>query len=294
MRTAATVAAASPPGSGLATVHASAPLQFLPEGFALPPLPYLLALVSALLAVGAGLSVRRPAVTADVVVALVPWMVFGAAAHVLYVVDAIGPLVRPLLGTPAVYLAVAALAGATWLAADATGRPAAPVLAGAGGLAALLGVGAAFGVGVERGTIRFAVPLAGFVASVVVGAAGWVALRRVVPDATITEPVGVLVVFGHVLDGVSTAVGVDLLGFGERTPLSRVIIEFAAALPTAAVLGSGWLFVLVKLAVAGAVVALFVDYVREDPGEAYLLLGLVAAVGVGPGAHNLVLFAITG
>lgn len=34
------------------------------------------------------------------------------------------------------------------------------------------------------------------------------------------------------------------------------------------------------------------DYVREEPTEGYLLLGLVAAVGLGPGVHNLVLFSI--
>ena len=104
--------------------------------------------------------------------------------------------------------------------------------------------------------------------------------------------VGALAVVAHALDGVSTAVGVDVLGFGERTPLSRVIIETAAALPTAEVLGAGWLFVVVKLAVACVVVVLLADLVEEDPREGSLLLGFVAAVGLGPGAHNLLLFAI--
>jgi uncharacterized membrane protein len=106
--------------------------------------------------------------------------------------------------------------------------------------------------------------------------------------------VGFLAVFGHALDGVSTAVGVDLLGFGERTPLSRAIIEFAATLPTEPYLGTVWLFVLVKLAVASGVVTLFADYVREDPSEGYALLGFVAAVGLGPGVHNLLLFTVLG
>jgi uncharacterized membrane protein len=54
----------------------------------------------------------------------------------------------------------------------------------------------------------------------------------------------------------------------------------------------GWLFVLVKLAVAGAVVVYFAAYVREEPTHANALLGLVAAVGLGPGVHNLLLFAV--
>jgi len=58
------------------------------------------------------------------------------------------------------------------------------------------------------------------------------------------------------------------------------------------VVGEGWLFLLVKLAVASAVVWLFAGYIRETPGEGYLLLGFVAAVGLGPAAHNLLLFAV--
>jgi uncharacterized membrane protein len=104
--------------------------------------------------------------------------------------------------------------------------------------------------------------------------------------------VGVLVVFAHALDGVSTAVGADLLGFEERTPLSAAILEFAGTLPTADPLGVGWLFVLVKLALAGAIVSLFADYVREEPTQAYLLLSGVIAVGLGPGAQNVLLYVV--
>jgi uncharacterized membrane protein len=99
-------------------------------------------------------------------------------------------------------------------------------------------------------------------------------------------------VFGHALDGVSTAVGIDILGFGERSPVSQMIIEFAAGLPTAAVIGAGWLFLLIKLALAATTVVCLSSYVREEPTEGYLLLGAVAAIGLGPGAHNLLLFTI--
>jgi uncharacterized membrane protein len=285
---------ATAPSLASVSTRVSGPLQLLPEGFALPPLPYLLALAVALVAVGAGFARRRPAVTGDHVLALVPWMVLGAALHVHYVVRAVGDLLAPLLGTPSVYLSVAALAGAVWLAVDAIDRPTPPVLATVGTVLAVGAVGAALLVGAGRGTLRPVVPVAGFVASVLVGAGAWIVLRRLRPAVSITEPVGVVALFGHALDGISTAVGVDLLGFGERTPLSRLVIEFAASLPTEPLIGAGWLFVLVKLAVAGVVVVLFADYVREEPAEGNLLLGFVAAVGLGPGAHNLVLFAVTG
>jgi uncharacterized membrane protein len=268
-------------------------MQVLPEGFALPPAPVLAVVAAGLVAVGVGFRRRRPAVTADHVVALVPWMVFGATLHVLYVVDAVGPPARAFLGTPAVYLTVAVVTGAAWLVVDATDRPVPPTISAAGVVVALVALGAAGGVGAARGSLRVLPSLLGFAAAVAVAAAAWVLLRRLVPGVARTEPVGVVALFGHALDGVSTAVGVDLLGFGERTPLSAAVLEFAASLPTASLLGAGWLFVLVKLGVAAAVVVLFREYVREDPVEANVLLGLVAAVGIGPGAHNLVLFAIT-
>jgi uncharacterized membrane protein len=120
-----------------------------------------------------------------------------------------------------------------------------------------------------------------------------VALGRVSPDAVAaTGSSGLLVVFAHALDGVSTAVGVDFLRASERTPLSAAILEFAGTLPTADPLGVGWLFVIVKLALAAAIVHLFAGYVREDPGQAYLLLAVIAAVGLGPGTQNVLLFAV--
>jgi len=267
-------------------------MALLPEGFALPPLPYLFALLLALATVGFLLSRRSPPVTERLVLAATPWMVLGSALHVLYALETLPTPIRPLAGTPAVYLTVAVLAGATWLGAAATTRDT-PTLVGAVGAALFLPVVAAVGaVGVARGSLRL-----GPAVGILVGTGGltvptWLLLRRVRPSVSVTGRLGALAVLGHALDGVSTAVGIDLLGFGERTPLSAVIIDFAASLPTADLLGSGWLFVLVKLVVAGAVVALLTETVREAPTEGRLLLGFVAAVGLGPGVHNVLLFAV--
>lgn len=264
----------------------------LPEGFALPPVPYLLALALALGGVAVALYRRAVGFGGEHVLALVPWIVTGSALHVLYVLDAVPGPVAPLFGTPAVYGTVAAVAGAVWLGVDALDRST-PRSLGVVGLAvgtgAVLAVGA---VGLDRGTLRVLPSLSAIVIAVVLTAVAWRLLETVRPTVAEVGWVGVLALGAHALDGVSTAVGVDWLGFGERTPLSRAIIEFGYALPTADAVGGGWLFVLVKVAVACAAVALFADYVREEPGEAYLLLGFVAAVGLGPGVHNLLLFAV--
>jgi uncharacterized membrane protein len=39
-----------------------------------------------------------------------------------------------------------------------------------------------------------------------------------------------------------------------------------------------------------AIVALLAEYVEEAPAEGHLLLAGLAAVGLGPGVHNLLLF----
>lgn len=270
-------------------------MTFLPAGFTVPPWPYLAVLAVGVVGVGYGLASRRPAVTARHVLGLTPWIVLGAILHVLNVVDALPSVVAPFAGTGAVYVTVAVLAGGGWLLADAVRPQTVPVTLAASGLAvAVPTLGAPIWVGLAQETLAPWWPAAGVVVTLLLTAVGWGTLRRLRPAATAaTGWVGVLALFGHALDAVSTAIGVDVLGYGEQTPLSRAILEAAAALPTAETLGSGWLFVLVKLGVVSAVVVLFADYVTEEPAEGYPLLGVIAALGMGPGTYNLLLFAIT-
>jgi len=271
-------------------------MVLLPEGFSLPPWPYLFGLVVTAVAVGSGLYRRRPAVTARHILALAPWMVVGSCLHVLYVIEALPPAVEPLAGTAAVYVTVGTVAGGIWLAALSTRPAQTPTILGLTGVVVVLPVVAsALVVGADRGTLTLFWPAVGAVATLPVTAIAWAGLRRLRPEAAaVTGSVGLLALFGHVLDAVSTTVGIDILGFGERTPLSRWIMEFAAELPTAELLGTGWLFLLVKLGLVGGVIVLFADFIEETPAEGYLLLGFIAAVGLGPGAHNLLLFAVTG
>lgn len=267
----------------------------VPEGFGLPPLAHLVVLAVGVAAVAWGLRRECPAVTEDVVVAFAPWMVAGAAMHVLYALQTLPAALAPFFGTPASYFTTFVVGGGTWLVLTRRGSDVPGPLAAVGGVFALAIIGTALVWGFARGTVALLWPLVGLVVAVAIATVAWLALSRVQPAATATTGgVGALTVFAHTLDGVSTAVGVDLLGFAERTPLSRLVLDAAADLPTADVIGAGWLFVAIKLALALVVVWLFADYVREEPTEGYLLLAVVAAVGLGPGAHNLLLFAVAG
>ncbi|NEU55762.1 DUF63 family protein [Halorussus sp. MSC15.2] len=266
----------------------------LPEGFALPPVPYLVGLLAAVALVGAALARTDPLVSERTVLALAPWVLVGSSLHALFVLEWVPEVVRPLLGTPSVYLSTFVVAGVVWLAAIRTDADPERALGAVGTLVALAVVGYALGRGAEGG-LRLFWPLFGLLVAVLLAGALWGATRWTRPSVTAaTGAVGALALFGHALDAVSTAVGVDLLGFGERTPVSRAVLELAASLPTAETIGVGWLFVLVKLVIAEIVVVLFADFVREDPQQGFLLLGAVAAVGLGPGAHNLLLFVVTG
>jgi uncharacterized membrane protein len=202
----------------------------------------------------------------------------------------------PLFGTPTVYLTVFVLAGATWALLDwwAPERTAAGIGA-AGTLLAVVTIGAVLIGGVHRGALAPVWPGLAVLAAVAVTlfvAAGdrW---RSGGPGLPST-PIGLLVIFGHALDGTSTAVGVDVFDAAERTPLPRTILEFSAGLPTAGLIGTGWLFVLVKIAVALVVLRFLRELVLEDPTQGHLLLAFVAAVGLGPGVHNVLLFAAAG
>jgi len=262
----------------------------LPSGFALPSLPYLLVVAAAVVAVGWLLVREAPPVTGRTVLAFAPWMVLGSTLYVCFQLGVVPDAVAPFAGSPTVYASTFAVAGASWLAARRTARPLA-ALAATGGALTVVPTAAAVGHGLARGTLTLAWPLAGIAAAAVVAAAAWRGVRRFRPnDAAAVGGAGALAVFAHVLDGTTTAVGVDVLGFGEQTPLSAAIMHAAADLPTASLIGVGWLFVLVKTVLGAAVVVLLSEYVREDPAEGNLLLAVVAAVGLGPGAHNVLLF----
>jgi uncharacterized membrane protein len=274
---------------------AAAAFQVLPSGFELPPLPYLVGLSVAVVAVAVLLRRVDPELTPGVVAGFAPWMVAGGAGYALFQVGGVPDPAAPLFGSPAVYLSTFALAGLIWAALEASGFPAdswslrsVPALLLASG-AATAGavVGLAF-VTAER--LQPFWPAVGLLVAVGLALVVWVALRRTRPVTAVVGGAGFALLFGHVLDGVSTAVGTDLLGFGEQTPLSRLLIETGAALTPG--LGGGWLFVLVKTALAAVVLVVLADYVEEDPRWGLLLVGVVTAVGLGPGAHNLVLFVI--
>lgn len=275
----------------------------LPTGFALPPLPYLVVLVGGVFLITALLVALEPPVDQRTVVALAPWAALGGGLHALNQppIELYDAALSPLFGTPAVYLTTFNTMGTMWLLLSFFGVRTGHDdnisrnlgVTGTGVLTVILVLSAI--TALRSGLIdpvwpALAVLLSLFVAAIAVLA---VALWRtpVIIRARYAAPT---VVFAHVFDGVSTAIGTDVLGVSERSPLPRAIMDFAAGLPTASTIGRGWLFVLVKLVVAVVIVVLMDDYLNEEPAEASLILSLVAAVGLGPATNNVVLFLFAG
>jgi len=275
----------------------------LPTGFALPPLPYLVVLVGGVFLITALLVALEPPVDQRTVVALAPWMALGGAFHALNQppIELYDATLAPLFGTPSVYLTTFNTMGTVWLLLSLFGVRTGHDenisrnlgLVGTGILTVILLLSAITALRsdlIDPVWPALAVVVSLFVAAIAVLA---VALWRtpIIIRARYAAPV---VVFAHVFDGISTAIGTDVLGVSERSPIPRAIMSFAGDLPTASAIGTGWLFVLVKVVVAVAVVVLMDDYLQEEPVEASLVLSLVAAVGLGPATNNVVLFLFAG
>lgn len=263
----------------------------LPEGFVLPPLPYLIGILLVSLVIVGVLYRQAPSITEQIVVALAPWMAVGAGLYALEQAGAIPKAIAPFASSPTVYLTTFAVVG-TIVAVVGDRQPdqfaleSTPgVLLGTGVVAFLVVFAVAAIAAVGSPPVHVFWPGLAVVGTLAVTGGVGFFIHRVFPSVIEeTGGAGLLVVFGHTLDGLSTAVGLAFLGFGEQTPLSRLVID----------IGGVWLFVVVKVLLAALIVGLFADYVREEPSEGNLLLAAIAAVGLGPGVHNVILFSIVG
>ncbi|MFP9191878.1 DUF63 family protein [Natrialbaceae archaeon A-CW1-1] len=270
-----------------------------PEGFVIPPWYMVVPLVVVLSGIVALLWVLEPPVTDETVIAFAPWMMLGSTFHVLYKLEEFPPSIELLFSAPTVYATTAAIGGFAWIAGSFL--YAAGLQRSIERFVGITGTGfvvvfAMFTIiaGWQVGNFAPLWPVITIVVTGIVAAIAWLAISLWQTEvAAITSLTGALVVFGHALDGVSTAIGYDILGATEEVPASQLILEVGGMLPTAEYIGAGWLFILVKVALALLIVTLFKEYVREEPRQARLILALIASVGLGPGVHNLLLFTVS-
>ncbi|WP_435346188.1 DUF63 family protein [Haloarchaeobius sp. HRN-SO-5] len=268
-------------------------------GAELPPLLYAVSLLLAFLGVAVMLWAVHPPITDWTAVAFAPWMVTGATLHVLYQLEAYPDAVAPLFGTVTVYVTTAIVTGVVWIAMTfvAAVKNNFDIDRGVGIVGTGVAVtfaGFAILIAVRNGTFTPFWSVVGVIVAANVATVAWVLLSlRYTDVAAHVGKTGAFVVFAHTLDGITTAIGYDVLDTEERVALSKYILEAGERLPISDIVGAGWLFVVVKVVLALVIVAAFDEYVQERPRQARLMLAFVAAVGFGPGAHNLLLFTVS-
>lgn len=276
--------------------------------FVFPPLLHSAALVVGTAIVLAILFVLRPPVTQRTVLAFVPWIVVGGTLHVFYQLGDIFQVqiypseVAPLFSAPAVYLTTFIGMGTIWIASamivpqDKLGSKVPQFLGviGIGVAAPLVGLVFWQGLDPEIAPMEPVWPIFGLVISMVATGIVYFLIgawrTHIIARA---RYVGALVIFAHLFDAITTAIGVDVMGAGERSAVPRAILDFAADLPTADALGTGWLFILIKIFLASAIVIYFAEDLKEHETQTNLLFAFVMALGLGPAVHNFFLFLLS-
>jgi uncharacterized membrane protein len=268
---------------------------------------------SAALLIGTGtvallLYALRPPLTQRIVLSFIPWIVSGSILHVFWQLGNLlqrqlyPPPIQAFFSAPAVYLTTFIAVGTIWALAtiivpsrDRSNRIATYIFAmGIGVVLPLIGLLLWQGLDEQIAPMEPIWPVLGLILSLVVTFVVYIAIGAwrtyVIAQA---RYVGVFVLFAHIFDGITTAIGVDVLGGGERSALPAMILDFAGRLPVADTIGVGWLFVLVKILLASGVVVLFAGYLDDEPAQANLLLTLIAVFGLGPAVNNFFLFLLS-
>jgi uncharacterized membrane protein len=113
-----------------------------------------------------------------------------------------------------------------------------------------------------------------------------------------TGRAGLVVLFGHAVDGVANVLSADWLDYvgvpveyGSKHPINRIIVDITQSVQPewlSAAIGTSWPFLAVKLVAATAVIYVFDRRIfEESPRYAVLLLIAILAVGLGPGSRDM-------
>jgi uncharacterized membrane protein len=131
----------------------------------------------------------------------------------------------------------------------------------------------------------------------------YLALERFAPGINDgTKYMGLVVLWAHAVDGVANVIASDwtpvfgLAAYGSKHPIDRILSGITRSIQgpeLTALVGDSWMFLVVKIAVPVAILAIFErEFIRDSPRYAILLLTAIVAVGLGPGTRDMIRVAL--
>ncbi len=133
--------------------------------------------------------------------------------------------------------------------------------------------------GVSNGTLVPWVPFATFGMATAVWAVVWYGIKTFAPSINEgTGKMGAVILWGHLVDGSATTIGIEHLGYSQKHPVVQTIIQTS---------GTTYTFILVKAVAVLVVLYLFDEKSFEEFKRlSYILLVAVLMVGLGPGSRD--------
>jgi len=247
--------------------------------------------------------------------ALLPFVFFGGALRVVEDANDAVPIEDALISyplntlfiSPIIYFTVFAITlvaviAAVWAARTDIVERYDYTLFGLGSIALLTTLGYLFWLvltGAEGVEFYPQVSIVVLVGATVAALATWWLIERFAPGINAgTGKIGLVIIWGHAVDGVANVVGLDwmpALAAGRnlvpKHPVNQFVVDVTGSLLPASVLavtGDTWPFLLIKLLAATFVIWVFEEEIFEDsPRYTMLLLVAVLAVGLGPGTRDM-------
>ncbi|WOX57772.1 DUF63 family protein [Methanoculleus receptaculi] len=249
-------------------------------------LTYALILVVAVYLLYRGLRRYGIAIDDELVLATLPYVVFGGLLRVVEDTGMITSDLRFLLITPLIFFLIALIAGVALFGgkiAENAGLVSrySKVYAGVGVAGSLLSGAALVWFGLTETTIALGVLAAILALAAVTSVALWVFLAYVLKWGYVSNLLYKLLIFGHMLDASATSYGIDLhpVHYVEQHVVGGALIDAT---------GTAFSMFLLKFAVIVPAVYVLELYRREgDTGFWHLILLAMIIVGMAPGIRDL-------
>ncbi|MDI3507123.1 MAG: hypothetical protein PWQ69_1103 [Methanomicrobiaceae archaeon] len=249
-------------------------------------LTYALILIAAVYLLYRGLRRYGIAIDDELVLATLPYVVFGGLLRVVEDTGMITSDLRFLLITPLIFFLIALIAGVALFGgkiAENAGIVSrySKVYAGVGIAGSFLSGAALVWFGLTETTIALGVLAAILALAAVTSVALWAFLAYVLKWGYVSNLLYKLLIFGHMLDASATSYGIDLhpVHYVEQHVVGGALIDAT---------GTAFSMFLLKFAVIIPAVYVLELYRREgDTGFWHLILLAMIVVGMAPGIRDL-------